>query len=135
MPSVIDHSVVSACYLTNHATAFNQALAEWLQDDRAWAPAVCEPELANLLRTGCLHQRLTAQSAQAILGHLSTLPIDIDRDPVAPSEMSALTLRLGLSSGEAAYLEWALRRQLPIATQDADLRSSALAAGVGLVHG
>jgi predicted nucleic acid-binding protein len=135
MPFVIDNSVVSGWYLDNQATPYSQAVAERLQDDRAWAPALWELELTNVLRTSCLRQRLTAQNAQAILGHLCTLPIDIDRDPPPPREMLALALRFGLSSYDAAYLELALRKQLPIATQDAELREAALAAGVGVFHG
>ncbi len=135
MPFVIDNSVVSGWYLDNQATPYTQAVAERLQDDRAWAPALWELELTNVLRTSCLRQRLTAQSAQTILGHLGGLPIDIDREPAPPREMLALALRFGLSSYDAAYLELALRRQLPIATLEADLRAAALAAGVGVFSG
>jgi predicted nucleic acid-binding protein len=86
-----------------------------------------------VLRTSCLRQRLTAQRAQEILGHLGALPIDVDRAAVPPRELLALALRFGLSSYDAAYLELALRRQLPVATQDEGLRAAAVAAGVGLV--
>ncbi|MCU0966242.1 MAG: hypothetical protein MUF08_14610 [Burkholderiaceae bacterium] len=49
-------------------------------------------------------------------------------------QLRAPTLRFGLSSYDAAYLELALRRQLPVATQDEALRAAALAAGVGCVE-
>jgi predicted nucleic acid-binding protein len=133
MPFVIDNSVVSGWYLDNQATPYSQAVAERLQDDRAWAPALWELELTDVLRTSCLRQRMTAQSAQAVLVHLGSLPIAVDREPVPPRELLALALRFGLSSCDAAYLELALRRQLPIATQDADLRMAAVAAGVGAI--
>ena len=133
MPFVLDNSVVSGWYLDDQATPYSQAVAQRLQDDRAWAPALWELELTDVLRTSCLRQRLTAQSAQAVLVHLGSLPIAVDREPVPPRELLALALRFGLSSCDAAYLELALRRQLPIATQDADLRMAAVAAGVGAV--
>ena len=76
---------------------------------------------------------MTAQHAQRVLTELTRLPIEVDRAPVLPSELLALTLRFGLSSYDAAYLELALRRQLPLATQDVALRDAALAAGVGCV--
>jgi predicted nucleic acid-binding protein len=38
----------------------------------------------------------------------------------------------GLSAYDAAYLELAMRRGLPLATLDAKLRSAAVAAGVSL---
>jgi predicted nucleic acid-binding protein len=41
--------------------------------------------------------------------------------------------RAGLSACDAAYLELALRLQLPIATQDGPLRDAAVASEVGVV--
>jgi predicted nucleic acid-binding protein len=45
----------------------------------------------------------------------------------------ALSLRYDLSSHDAAYLDLALRRQWPIATQDDALAQAARLAGVGVV--
>jgi len=133
MPFVIDNSVVSGWYLENQATPYAEAIAEQLLEDRASAPGLWELELSNVLRTACLRQRMTAEKAQQILSRIATLPIDVDRHGVPPRELLALSLRFGLSSYDAAYLELALRRQLPLATQDEALRAAALAAGVGFV--
>ncbi len=133
MPFVIDNSVVSGWYLENQVTPYTQAVAEQLAGDEAVAPAIWELELTNLLRTACLRQRMTAQHAQETLRRIELLPIEIDRQPVPRRELLALALRFGLSSYDAAYLELALRRQLPIATQDEALRAAALASGVGCV--
>ena len=134
MPFVLDNSVACGWFIENQASLYTDAVAVRLQDDRACAPAVWELELTNLLRTACLRQRLTAQRAQAVLAQIVSLPIDIDRQAVPPSEVFALALRFGLSSYDAAYLELALRLQLPIATTDGPLRDAALASGVGLVE-
>lgn len=133
MPFVVDNSVVSGWYLENQATPYTAAIAQQLQDDRAWAPALWELELTNVLRTACQRQRMGAQQAQQVLAQIAQLPIEIDRHPVPPSELLALALRFGLSSYDAAYLELALRRQLPLATQDEALRAAAQASGVGCV--
>ena len=133
MPFVIDNSVVSGWYLENQAAPYTAAIAERLLDDRAWAPALWELELTNVLRTCCVRQRMAAQHAQQVLARLTSLPIDVDRHPVPRSELLALALRFGLTSYDAAYLELALRRQLPLATQDEALREAALASGVGVV--
>jgi len=122
--------VVWGWYLENQATPYTAAIAERLLDERAWAPAVWELELVNVLRTSCLRQRMAAQQ---VLSGLHGLPIDIDRHPVPRSELLALALRFGLSSYDAAYLELALRRQMPLATQDDALREAAVASGVGVV--
>jgi predicted nucleic acid-binding protein len=133
VPFVIDNSVVSGWYLEDQATAYTEHVAARLADDRACAPALWELELTNVLRTSCLRRRLTAQKAQQILAQIAHLPIDTDRHAVPRHELLALALRFGLSSYDASYLELALRRQLPVATQDEALRAAALAAGVGCV--
>lgn len=133
MPFVLDNSVVSGWFLENQATAYTAAVAERLRDDRAHVPALWELEFTNVLRTACLRQRMQAQHAQAVVAQINLLPIEVDRHAVPRSELLALSLRFGLSSYDAAYLELALRLQCPVATQDEALRAAALAAGVGLV--
>lgn len=98
-------------------------------------PALWELELTNVLRTACLKSRLFAQAARQLLQRMGSLPITVDRQPVRPAEVPALALRFGLSSYEAAYLEFALRLQLPVATVDSPLRDAAVASGVGIVAG
>lgn len=135
MPFVLDNSVVSGWYLENQSTRYAEAIAKRLLADRALTPQIWELELVNVLRTACMRQRMTAEAAQRIIAQLRSLPIEVDRDPVPCSELLALALRFGLSSYDAAYLELALRCQLPVATQDDALRSAALAAGLGVVEG
>ena len=134
MPFIIDNSVVCGWLIESRASDYGDAVAQRLLDDRAHAPALWELELTNVLRTACLRQRLTAQQAQAKLAQVISLPIEVDRQPVAASELLGLALRFGLSAYDAAYLELALRLQLPLATTDAPLRDAALASGVGLVE-
>jgi predicted nucleic acid-binding protein len=134
MPFVIDNSVVSGWYLQDQATPYTEHVAARLVDDRACAPALWELELTSVLRTSCLRRRLTAEKAQQTLEQIHRLPIDTDRHAVPCRELLALALRFGLSSYDATYLELALRRQLPLATQDEAPRAAALAAGVGCVQ-
>ena len=133
MPFVLDNSVVSGWFIQSQATPFSEAVAVRLQDDRAVVPALWELEFCNVLRTLCLRKAMTAQAAQAVIAQVVSLPIDVDRHPVLPSELLALALRFGLTAYDAAYLELALRLQLPIATLDAPLHDAALASGVGVV--
>jgi len=85
MPFVLDNSVVSGWYLENQASAYTEAIAERLQDDRALVPAVWELEFANVLRTACLRQRMNAQHAQAVIEQILSLPIEVDRQATLPS--------------------------------------------------
>lgn len=133
MPFVLDNSVVTGWFIGNQATPYSDAIAVRLQDDRAVVPVLWELEFSNVLRSACLRKAMTAQAAQAVITQIVSLPIAVDRHAVAPSEFLALALRFGLTSYDAAYLELALRLQLPIATLDAALQNAAMASGVGLV--
>lgn len=132
MPFVLDNSVVCGWFLENQATPYSDAIIERLRDDRALVPPLWELQFTSVLRTACLRQRMTAQAAQRVIAQIVSLPIDVDRQAVPVSEVLALALRFGLSSYDTAYLELALRLQLPIATHDGPLRDAALAVGVGL---
>ncbi|KNZ31148.1 MAG: hypothetical protein AD742_18165 [Methylibium sp. NZG] len=133
MPFVLDNSVVSGWFIQNQATPYSEAIAIRLQDDRAVVPALWELEFSNVLRTACLRKVMTAQAAQSVIAQVVSLPIAVDRHAVPPSELLALALRFGLTTYGAAYLELALRLQLPIATLDVPLREAALASGVGTI--
>lgn len=67
-----------------------------------------------------------------MISQIVSLPVDVDRNKVPASEILGLALRFGLSTYDAAYLELALRLQLPLATGDGPLRAAALASGVGI---
>lgn len=133
MPFVLDNSVVSGWLLSNQATDYTEAIARRLRKDRAVAPHLLRLEYANVLRTACRRQQMIAQQAQDAVDQLAKLPIDVDDELPEPGLLLSLALRHGLSSYDAVYLELALRRKLPIATQDADLAQAARAAGVGTV--
>jgi predicted nucleic acid-binding protein len=135
MPFVLDNSVVAGWFLEDQATPYTDAIAARLEEDRAVVPALWQLEFANVLRTACKRNRITAAQAQQVIEQICTLPIEIDRDAPGPAELLALALRYDLSSYDAAYLELALRLQLPVATKDCPLRHAAEAAGVGSVKG
>jgi len=130
---VLDHSVSFGWFLGSQATDYTEAIARRLEDDQAIVPPLWELELTSVLRTACLKQRYSAQDAQQVLQRIGSLPITVDRQPVRPGEVLALALRFGLSSYDAAYLELALRLQLPVATVDGPLHDAAVASGVGVV--
>lgn len=134
MRFVLDNSVVVGWFLEDQATSYTDAVGVLLEQDQAVVPALWELEFANVLRTACRKQRLTADEAHQIIEQICALPIVIDRGTPGPAELLALALRYSLSSYDAAYLELALRLQIPIATKDEPLQATAQAASVGLVR-
>lgn len=134
MPFVLDNSVVTGWYLPDQATAYCQTIATQLESDKALVPTVWQLELANVLKTACTRGKLSLDVAREILDALGTLPIEIDasRGP-GQRQLFELAMRYKLSSYDAAYLELAMRHGLPIATQDAQLKEAAIAAGVAIL--
>jgi len=133
MTFVLDNSVVAGWLLDSQASAYSDAIAQRLQTTRAIAPPLLPLEYTNVLRTACKRQKLIAAQAQEMLATLASLPIDIDTAAPNPAQVFDLALRYDLTSYDALYLDLALRRSLPIATQDRALADAALVAGVGLV--
>ncbi len=131
MSFVLDNSVACGWLFENQSDDYTEAVARRLSDARAVAPMLWPMELANVLRTACRRGNLTASQAQKMLEQLGLLPIEIDPTPPRPGLLLALALRFDLSACDAAYLELALRLQLPIATRDTALTEAARAAGVG----
>lgn len=135
MPFVLDNSVVSAWLIHSQATPYSARIAALLQTDVAIAPALLKLEYANVLRTACRRQRMLAAQAHEALTLLGRLPLTIVSDEPDAALILDLALRHDLSSYDAVYLDLALRRRLPLATQDVDLAAAARASGVGVVEG
>jgi predicted nucleic acid-binding protein len=89
----------------------------------------------NGLQVAVRRGRITFAYRDASLADLRALAIAID--PRTSRQAWSATLRLsdrfGLTPYDAAYLELALRRQLPLATLDHELARAAEAQSVSLV--
>jgi len=133
MSFVLDNSVLCGWFLANQADNYTEAIASRLAESQAWAPPLLQLEWINVLRTGCRRGRITLAEAREIIDLVAALPIRIDTTLPSPPALLALSLRHNLSSYDAAYLDLALRLQLPIATRDHDLIEAAWAAGVGVM--
>jgi predicted nucleic acid-binding protein len=79
-------------------------------------------------------KRTEADSAQ-FLALLEKLPMEIDTETHlrASSTIASLARKHSLTSYDAAYLELAMRRGIPLATLDKELRKAAKAEGVSLL--
>ncbi len=103
-----------------------------LNEDGAWVPGLWKLEVANILEMGIRRRRHDAAFRDATLADLALLPISLD--PETDRQAWGATLELAerrrLTLYDAAYLELALRRALPLATLDKELRKAARAEGV-----
>ena len=103
----------------------------------AMVPSLWRLEVANVLRGAVRRGRCDEAYADRSLERLSRLPIRVDdeTDDHAWGRTRTLSREEDLTLYDAAYLELAIRRQCPIASQDAALIGAARRNGVGLTPG
>ena len=135
MSLVVDSSATLAWVYSEETTeAISEVLAR-LTDRGAWVPALWRLEVANVLQMNVRRGRHDAAFRDAALTDLAMLPISID--PETDQQAWGATVRLAarhrLTVYDAAYLELAQRRGLPLATLDKELRDAATAEGVILL--
>ena len=96
------------------------------------APSLWRFEVANGLQMAIRRKRIDAAYRAASLVDLAVLPIAIDPD--SDRHVWTATVQLaeqhGLTIYDAAYLELAQRRRLPLASLDRALRQAAISIGV-----
>ena len=127
---VVDASVSAAWFLPDEATARTEAALQATATHNVWVPALWLLEVGNLLLSAQRRKRITADKRRELAAAASALHIRVDREAVTISSVDELASRHGLTAYDAAYLELALRRGLPLATQDAALAAAMVKAGV-----
>jgi predicted nucleic acid-binding protein len=105
-----------------------------LDRSQAVVPSLWPLEVANTVVMGERRKRSTPAQAATWLGFLGVLPIVVDGETTARAwgETLGLARAHNLSAYDAAYLELAMRRGLPLATLDEKLQAAAAAVGVSL---
>ncbi|HEY5911242.1 MAG TPA: type II toxin-antitoxin system VapC family toxin [Verrucomicrobiae bacterium] len=98
-------------------------------------PALWHLEVANALLVAVRRRLMTDAHRQAGLGLLRKLRLAVDEETGqrAFSTISELAVRHALSVYDAAYLELASRRSLPLGSRDESLRAAARKCGVKLL--
>ena len=101
---------------------------------RAWVPALWHLELGNVLLGAMRRSRIDQAGVEAFLSQLEAYDIAVDEQTISRARGKTLDLaqQHNLSTYDAAYLELALRRHLPLATLDRQLIAAAERAGVAL---
>ena len=138
MSLVLDNSV-AMLWLLPQSNPAGMALADkvltQLQNDGAMAPSLWTLEAANVIAKCQRLGKITQAQASAFVALLEGLGIAIDASTSQRALHDTLDLarQFRLSAYDAAYLELALREQLPLATLDDALQHAAREAGVALI--
>jgi predicted nucleic acid-binding protein len=129
---VLDGSVALAWFFKDEEDSYADAVAASFPYARAAVPIIWPLEIANALLTGERRQRSTEAQSARWLAQLALLPIAVDDETSgrAWGDVLSLARAYRLSAYDAAYLELAVRRGLPIATLDGKLKAAAAALGV-----
>jgi predicted nucleic acid-binding protein len=129
MAFVLDCSVTLSWLLPDERGAATDALADELEQTTAVAPAIWPYEVANALLVAQRRARIGKDDLIRVRRALAALPIEVEAvtsDHVL-SAVSDLGRRLEITSYDAAYVELAARRRLPLATLDERLRKACAA--------
>jgi predicted nucleic acid-binding protein len=132
---VVDASVVLAwCFEDESSADADRVLARLASED-AIAPAHWPLEIANALRTAERRGRLGHSELPRLRALLAALPVEIAPVELATATGSVLDAARSydLTAYDAAYLDLASVRALPLATTDDRLRAACERAGVELV--
>ena len=133
-PFVVDASINAAWFLPDEATADTEADTEAALQATAtldvWVPALWLLEMGNLLHSAQRRKRISAEKRRELSAAAAALRVRVGRELVAITTLDELAARHGLSAYDAAYLELAMRRGLPLATRDDALLAAMTKAGV-----
>ena len=129
---VLDCSVTMAWFFKDEANPYANAVRRALVRTKAIVPALWRLEVANILVLGERRRRSTEAEASKWLRYLQMLPIRVDDETVvrAWSDTLHIARSYDVSAYDAAYLELAIRLDLPLASLDNDLKSTAVSAGI-----
>src|SRR5437588_11210068 len=132
MSLVLDSSVTLAWVYSDETSEAIRDVFDLLGESGAWVPALWRLEVANILEMGVRRGRHDADFRDSTLADLALLPIHLDpeTDQQAWGATARLAERHRLTLYDAAYLELTLRRGLPLASLEAELRAAARAGDV-----
>ncbi|MCY4214038.1 MAG: type II toxin-antitoxin system VapC family toxin [Gammaproteobacteria bacterium] len=130
---VLDASMAFAWVLPSQTHPAAEALLERVEKgDEVVVPPLWFLEVANGLLAAERRKTMAAPERRLALERLSALALTIDAAHAqdAFGRTSALAEQYGLSVYDAAYLEVAIRRNLPLGTRDRALRAAAERSGI-----
>jgi predicted nucleic acid-binding protein len=135
MSLVLDSSATMARLWEEESTPAIRRLFELVRDHGAWVPSLWRLEVANALEMDVRRGRHPPEFRDGAFADLALLPIRVDpsTDLQAWGATARLAAKHRLTLYDAAYLELALRRRLPLATLDRELRVAAESEGIELL--
>lgn len=132
MTLVLDSSATLAWIHGDERTESIEALFDRVLESSAVVPGLWRLEIANSLNVAIWRKRISRSFRDEALYDLAQLDIVIDSETDLHAWQATVRLAdlYGLTIYDAAYLELAQRRRLPLATLDRALADAARTAGI-----
>lgn len=129
---VVDSSFMLSAFMPDEVSDVTETLLADAVDAGVVVPSHWHFEVANAFNVAIRRKRIVTADRDGALEEISTFGVEID--PETNDHAWSATMRLadlyGLTVYDAAYLELAQRRRLPLATLDRPLAEAARKAGV-----
>ncbi len=124
---VVDNSVVMSWCFQDETSKYSDAVLDYLAGANAYVPAIWPLEVGNVLLVAERKNRLSQADSSRFIALLLELPIIVEQESPERmlGEILALARKYKLSSYDATYLDLAMRKGLPLATQDKSLVAAA----------
>ena len=131
---VLDASFIASLILPDEASEKAAALAEELVHEGTVAPGLLQLEVTNILLVAQRRKRIDAVQLRMLSEAFDKFPVKMQPllTPGQRAEVMRLAQKHQLSAYDAAYLELAVRLNLPLASLDEPLRKAAKAEGIKL---
>jgi predicted nucleic acid-binding protein len=132
---VVDNSVVMTWCFNDKANKYSDAILDSLNTSTAFVPSIWPLEVGNILLVAERRKRLREADSIRFIALIAELPIVIEQEQ--PERMMkdilALARKHKISTYDASYLDLAMRKGIPIASLDKDLRKAARRSRVAIL--
>ena len=134
---VIDNSVVMTWCFKDETSQYADNVLDCLELSTGFVPSIWPLEVCNVLLVAERKGRIGEADSIRFIALLTELPIIVEQEPPERmfKEIFALAREHKLSSYDAAYLDLAMRKGLPIATLDNNLIAAAKRSKVPVLLG
>ena len=132
MTYVVDASMALSWCFPDEATPRTEALLDQLREAQGFVPQVWALEVTNVLLSRERSKRYSEAEVFGMLEILARLPlrVDIRTSGNIFTRILQVARAQGLTTYDASYVELALRVDLPLASNDREMRDAAASLGI-----
>jgi predicted nucleic acid-binding protein len=130
----VDASVALAWCFPDEASDYADSVLLAVENQTLIVPAIWAVEITNALLVGERRKRIRQPEVRRFIDLMNSLSVVEDGQPFADTVSNVLPLarEYDLSAYDAAYLDVAVRHEIPLATLDVALQKACTTAGINI---